>query len=194
LYNYLRHFVEGAQDAEARIRAKLVKGREDQFDWTDEDQKAMVVLKEALGRDIVLKTIDYGTGGGQMIVAVDSSQTAAGVAIWQLDKAGRRQPIVFDSIPMTDTELRYSQPKLELCGVFKTLKRHSQLLFGIHFILEVDASFLKVIVGVPELPTAVITRWVSYIKGFDFTVEHLPGKEHVVPDACYGVSLYNHLL
>ncbi|GAA5958908.1 hypothetical protein JCM10213_008536 [Rhodosporidiobolus nylandii] len=186
LYNFLRDYAPGTKEAEALIRAKLKnKGEHSktEIEWTDEDQAAMDTMKAALAKGIRLTPINYSPGAGRVIVAVDSSYIAAGVAIWQIDSDGKRQPCKFDSIPFNEVESRYSQPKLELAGVFKALKKYKNDLYGIQFDLEVDAASLAQMLRNPELPNAAMTRWVSYLKLFDFTLRHISGREHVVPDA-----------
>jgi hypothetical protein len=31
--------------------------------------------------------------------------------------------------------------------------------------------------------TGILVRWVEYLSGFEFTTQHIPGKENVVADA-----------
>ena len=35
----------------------------------------------------------------------------------------------------------------------------------------------------PELPNAPMTRWLAYVKLFDFDIVHVPAKDHTIPDA-----------
>jgi hypothetical protein len=34
-----------------------------------------------------------------------------------------------------------------------------------------------------DYPNALITRWLAWIRLFDFKVRHVPGKQHIVADA-----------
>jgi hypothetical protein len=77
---------------------------------------------------------------------------------------------------------RYLQPKLTVAGVMKMLKRMRNILWGVHFTLEVDPTSLAKMLHSPEVPNAPITRWLSFIHLFDFDVRHVPGKKHVIPD------------
>jgi len=36
-----------------------------------------------------------------------------------------------------------------------------------------------------DLPNVMMTRWLAYIRLFDFTVKHVPGKRNGVGDALY---------
>ena len=91
-------------------------------------------------------------------------------------------PIIFGSITFNDTESRYSQPKLELYGVFRALKAERHRLHNIHFRLVVDAAFIAQMLKAPDLPNAAMTRWITYIQLFTFEIQHTPGISHRVPD------------
>ena len=181
LYNYLRDFAEGTKEAEGQIRRKLAKGNADQWEWTDEDDKA---LTRPQGRTRARRKTPNDRLRDQR-----GNHPFGGFfedGSWDRTLASRQgwsaQPIRFDSIPFTSVESRYSQPKLELAGVFKAIKKFRQYLYGTHFTLEIDARSLIQMINNPELPNAAMTRWVGYIKMFDFEIRHVPGKEHVIPD------------
>lgn len=180
LVTYVRHWIRDFGNIAHPLR-QLTK-KDAVFEWTDSCESAFEALKQAVGRDILLKKIDYREGAGEIILAVDSSSVAAGGALWQNDANGRRHPVRFESITFTDVESRYSQPKLELAGVTKMLKRLRNVLWGVHFTLEVDPTSLATMLNTPEVPNAPMTRWLAFIHLFDFTVRHVPGKKHVIPD------------
>ena len=47
--------------------------------------------------------------------------------------------MLYELVTFTDVEARYSQPKLELCGVAKIVRRLQHILWGIYFELLVNA-------------------------------------------------------
>jgi len=177
---YVRIWVEGFSNITFPLRQLLRKDAE--WEWTEECERAFEELKRKIGQDILLKRLEYGPDAGEIIVAVDSSWKAVGVGVFQIDKEGRRQPVRYESITFTPTEARYSQPKLELAGVAKALHRLQNIIWGQHFVLEVDASYLKDMFNAPELPNAAMTRWVRFILLFDFEFRHVAGKKHTLPD------------
>ncbi|KAK4694345.1 hypothetical protein P7C70_g8748, partial [Phenoliferia sp. Uapishka_3] len=152
------------------------------FVWGVDQQEAFGRLKQIIGEDILLKNLEYGPGAGKITLAVDSSNIAAGGALWQEDAEGVRRPVLWESVTFTSTEQRYSQPKLELAGVTKMLKKLQTRLWGQHFDLEVDALFLKQMINAPELPNSAMNRWLAFIHLFDFTVVHIAGAKHIIPD------------
>ena len=73
--------------------------------------KKLVTLAPAL------QPIDY-TLDNPVILLVDSSQDATGMILSQIDEQGCKRPARYGSVPMSKQESRYSQPKLELFGLY----------------------------------------------------------------------------
>ncbi len=157
LFNFLRHYAPGCGNAESVIRRRLQGRKGEPIDWDEEAQAAFDYLKEQLARRLVIKPIDYSSNR-LVIVLVDLSNIAIGVAIWQLNEGGKRQPVLFDLIGFLPVETRYSQPKLELRGVHKVLIKYKYMLAGLRFVLECDAILLRQTLNTPDLPTATLTR------------------------------------
>ncbi|CAD6928239.1 unnamed protein product, partial [Tilletia caries] len=179
LANYLRPFIRGFATIDAPLR-KLLTGR---FRWNDGASAAMENLKEAAKTQPILVAIDY-TSSEPLVLAVDSSQLAAGWALFQGDtqEGQLRKLNQYGSVGFSDVESRYSQPQLELCGVFKAVKHLRHSLYGVFFILEVDAASLRQMINSPDIPNAAMTRWVQYLKLFDHEIRHVPAHRHTLPD------------
>ena len=66
----------------------------------------------------------------------------------------------------------------------KALKKVRNYLYGVHFLLETDASVLVAQLnrGGTDLPGALVTRWIAWIQLFDFDVKHVAGKKHTAAD------------
>ena len=142
------------------------------------------VLKTALTTAPALISIDYGSGACLIILAVDASLLGWGAVLMQLDAEGRRHPVRFLSGLWNDAEKRYDAGKLECRGVLKALKKVRQYLYGIHFCLELDAKTLiaQLQGSATDLPGALVTRWLAWIRQFDFDIVHVPGRRHSAPD------------
>ncbi|KAK4699351.1 hypothetical protein P7C70_g6909, partial [Phenoliferia sp. Uapishka_3] len=165
----------------ARPLRELTK-KDAEFIWEEKCQQSFEKLKTIVGEEILLTKIKYGKDAGRIILSVDSSHIAAGGIIFQEDSEGRRRPARYESLTFTATESRYSQPKLELAGVAKMLKKLQMFLWGQRFILEVDASALVQMINAPELPNAPMNRWLRFIQLFDFEIVHVAGKTHTLAD------------
>lgn len=186
LVTYVRIWIPGFSAIARPLRALRLKDAA--WNWTQECKNAFEKLKQKVGQDILLRRLIYGEGAGEIIVAVDSSMYAVGVALFQVDTGGGRRPVRYESITFTPTESRYSQPKLELAGVTKALKKLQHLVWGQHFVLEVDALYLKEMIMAPELPNLPMTRWLNFIQLFDFELWHVPAARHLLPDGLSRVT------
>jgi hypothetical protein len=94
----------------------------------------------------------------------------------QLDEQGRKRPAWYGSIPMNNRESRYSQPKLELYGLFWALCAYRIFLIGVKNLhVEVDAKCIKGMLNGPDLqPNAAVNQWIQGILIFNFTLIHIP--------------------
>lgn len=165
---------------------------DDSFVFTQDGQRAMDALKKLISSPPVLRPIDYNTAryvsrhsvrqsNGEVTVAVDSSMYGAGFILYQQNEI-ERHPALFGSCTFNQVESRYSQPKLELYGVFRAVRELRHRIWSLFFILEVDAKFLEQMVSEPDLPNAPMTRWVSYINLFDYKIQHVPAAKGLGQD------------
>ncbi|CAK5266388.1 unnamed protein product, partial [Mycena citricolor] len=123
-------------------------------------------LKHALLSCPALRPIDYSSGD-PVILSVDTSQIAVGFLLAQCDPntPSRRFYARFGSITLNDREARFSQPKLELYGLFRALRSWKLHLIGLrNLVVEVDARYIKGMLRNPDLsPSASINRWILAI-------------------------------
>jgi hypothetical protein len=144
---------------------------------------AMDAMKSAIVNSQALRPIDY-TCDRDVFLSVDTSHIAVGFVLSQTGLDGKRYPSRFGSIPMNATEARYSQPKLELYGLFRALKQVKIYVIGVRkLVVEMDASCIKGMLNNPDVqPGASINRWIAGIKLFDFKLVHIPATAHKGPD------------
>lgn len=150
-----------------------------EFIWDDRRQESFDSIKKAVSIAPALRPIDY-TSDNPVIFAVDSSIIAVGFILYQIDDQGRRRPSRYGSLPMNEREARYSQPKLELFGLFRALHHYRLYLYGVKNLhIEVDAQYIKGMLREPDLqPNASINRWIQGVLLFDFTLHHVSANKH----------------
>lgn len=167
----------------ARPLTELVRKTED-FVWDDRRESAFQQLKKLITTAPALHPIDYNSDN-PVILSVDSSIIAVGFILSQIDDNGKKRPARYGSIPMNERESRYSQPKIELYGLFRALRAYRLYLVGVkRLIVEVDAKYIKGMLNEPDLqPNATINRWIQGILLFDFELVHVPADRHRGPDA-----------
>ncbi|KAJ3474287.1 hypothetical protein NLI96_g12542 [Meripilus lineatus] len=162
------------------------------FEFGQEQKDAMDQLKQLVTSAPVLKKIDYhkaklirppprSSDDGLVVLSVDSSIIGSGWILFQFFVKDKH-PTIFGSCTHSAAESRYSQPKVELYGVFRAMKELRHRLWGYHFRLEVDAQYLDKMIKTPDLPNAPMTRWISYIQLFDFEIVHVPASKFKGPD------------
>ena len=154
-----------------------------EFYWGPEQQEAQDELKAAMLSSPALRPLDYHSGA-PIILCVDSSVIAIGYALFQEDEedARLRYPNRFGSMALNPRETNYSQPKLELYGLYRALKAVSMYIIGArNLVVEVDATAIKGMINNPDLnPNATINRWVAGVLLFTFKLVHVPGIRHGV--------------
>jgi reverse transcriptase-like protein len=92
-----------------------------EFIWNERRQAAFDLMKKLIASAPALRSIDY-TSENPVVLSVDSSTEATGMILSQLGNDGKtKHPARYGSIPMSETESCYSQPKLELFGLYKAL-------------------------------------------------------------------------
>jgi len=161
----------------------LVKLTRKGADWEfgPKQLEAMADLKDALLKSPALRPIDYHSAA-PVILSVDTSSIAIGHILSQCDPNNPklRYFAKFGSITLNERESRFSQPKLELYGLFRALRSLKLYLIGIrNLIVEVDAKYIKGMLANPDVaPSASINRWILSILMFHFTLVHVPGTHH----------------
>ena len=156
-----------------------------EFIWDERRQNAFETIKSLVSSAPALHPINYQSDNA-VVLSVDSSKEAVGFILSQLADDGKtKRPARYGSIPMGPTESRYSQPKLELFGLYQALHEWRIYIIGVKkLIVEVDAKYIKGMLKSPDLqPNASTVRWIQGIKLFDFELVHVPADKHRGPDA-----------
>ena len=91
-----------------------------------------------------------------------------------------RSSVGASSITLNDREARFSQPKLELYGLYRALRSLKLYLIGIrNIIIEVDAKYIKGMLSNPDIsPSASMNWWILSNLMFHFMLVHVPGTHH----------------
>src|SRR6202522_4517782 len=138
-------------------------------------------LKDALVNSPALKPIDYDSSA-PVILSVDTFYIAVGYILSQCDlnNLKLRYHLQFGSITLNEREARFSQPKLELYGLYRALRVLKLHLISIrNLIVEVDAKYIKgMLANLDISPTASINRWIVSILMLHFILVHVPGTHH----------------
>ncbi|OBZ72853.1 Transposon Tf2-9 polyprotein [Grifola frondosa] len=155
------------------------------FEFGPRQIQAQEDLKQALLESPALRAIDY-TSDSPVILAVDTSYIAVGFHLCQCDLENPRIRYYnrFSSITLNDRESRFSQPKLEIYGLFRALRALRLYLIGVrNLVIEVDARYIKGMLQNPDIapqpddedePEDDFEDWIDRIHGFAHLVNPHP--------------------
>lgn len=154
--------------------------------WGEAQEEAMDTLKEKLVSAPLLCKLHYDAKElwGLIFLGVDASLRGWGAILGQYDDKNKRRVARYESGMWNDAERNYDATKRECRGVLKALKKVRYWLFGVHFILEIDAKTLVAQLNraATDVPGALIVRWLAWIRLFDFEVRHVKGSKHTAAD------------
>lgn len=142
---------------------------------------AQADLKKALLESQAPKPIDYSSPSS-IILSVDTSYIPVS---YVLSQSNINNPCLhyysrFSSITLNKQEAHFSQPKLELYGLYRVVCALQLYILGLrNLVFEVNAWYIKGMLANPNIvPSASINRWIVSILMFHFTLVHIPEAFH----------------
>lgn len=173
MVNYLAKFVDHLTDILEPIRRLTLKDVE--WSWGDEQNKALVKLKEKLTTSPVLSFFDPAK---QLVVQCDASQSGLGCVLMQ---DGR--PISYASRAMTETEKRYAQIEKEMLAIVESMKKFHQYTYGRQVKVLSDHKPLQSIMKKPLcLAPKRLQCMMLKLQEYDIEIEYLRGQEMHIAD------------
>ncbi|CAM5177784.1 unnamed protein product [Eretmochelys imbricata] len=127
LAGYYRRFVPHISAIATPITELCKKEKPDKVVWTEQCQRALFALKEALVSGPVLVTPDFDK---PFVVFTDASDTGLGAVLMQEDEKGERHPIVYLSKKLLPWEQNYVAIEKESLAMVWALKKLQPYLFG----------------------------------------------------------------
>ena len=87
-------------------------------------------------------------------------------------------------------ESKYDVMKRECRELLKALKKVRFWLYEMRFIIEIDVNILIIQLNrsAADLSEVLMTRWLTWIRLFDFDVRHVLGKRHIAADELFRKS------
>lgn len=172
MVNYYRKFIDNFSIITIPLNNLTKKNVK--FHWTQECQNAFNTLKNKLCHAPILAYPDYEQ---EFVVTVDASKSGVGAVISQNNK-----PIAFASKSFSKADRNKITIEQELIAIHWAIKHFKHYLFGTHFTVRSDHRPLVYLFNLKD-PTSKLTRLRLDLAEYDFTIEHIPGKENVVADA-----------
>jgi hypothetical protein len=164
----------------ARPLTRLTR-KDTEFVFGNKEIASQEKLKAVIVSSPAIRAIDYNSEQ-TVYLLVDTSYIAIGYVLAQQMPGSDTKcyPSHFGSMLLNKREANYSQPKLELYGLFRSLCATRLYIIGVKkLIVEVDAKYIRGMLNNPDIqPNATINRWIAGILLFDFKLVHVPGATH----------------
>ena len=145
--------------------------------WGEKETEAMRAFIDVAVFTRCLMPIDY-LCKHDILVEVDSLYISVQWA------TNHKIPSRFSSLTWNPHEMRYSQSKLELFGLFHSLCQLQPFVYGIpNLKVLMDVQYVKGMLTHPvEVPSTTMSQWREGILHFSFTLIHVPKECLLVPD------------
>ena len=128
-----------------------------------------------------MKSLNYSEEAEKIILVMNASLQEWKAVLQQLnEKTKKRHSTRYENEMWSKQETRYDAKKRECKDLLKALKKVRFWLYEIKFIIEIDANILMTQLNrsTLNLSDALMTRWLAWIRLFDFEVRHVSEKKH----------------
>jgi hypothetical protein len=134
------------------------------FQWNDECQQGLDILKEKMVTTPILVFLD---GSKEFHVHMDAYSITLGPVLTQLREGGIDHPIAFASRKISKSKQNYNTIEREGLAMVYGLHKFRNYLLGQHFRMFIDHSSLNYLVNKLMLG-GIICKWLLLFQDFDF--------------------------
>jgi hypothetical protein len=175
--NFYQQFIKNFSIIAAPLNQ--LKGKDKEWNWGEEQQKAFDKIKTAIISKLVLV---LPRDEGKFKVETDASNFGIG-AILSQQQNGFWHPIAFMSKTLTKAERNYEIYDKELLTIIKALRTWRQYLLNAKKQFEIctDHKNLKYFQE-PQKLNAQQARWYLMLQEYNFLLRHIPGKDNTKAD------------
>jgi hypothetical protein len=145
-----------------------------QFQWMSDHERSFQHLKQLLTSAPILRIADPNE---YFVVCTDACNEGLGGVLSQNGFV-----ICYESRKLKEHERNYVTHDLELAAIVHALRKWRHYLMGKRFELRTDHKGLKYLFDQPNLNSRQ-SRWLEFLREYDFDIKHIKGKENKVADA-----------
>jgi len=176
LVTYYARFIPNFSSISYPLRRLLKKG--ERWLWSANCEATFVKLKAELCSDRILVPFDPSL---PLALTTDASSTGIGAVLSHITIEGEK-PIAYASRSLNTSEMNYSQLDREALAIIFGVNHFYYYLFGKHFMLITDNEPLTRIFhhqkALPQMTSARLLRYASFLSGFDYSVQFKKGKDN----------------
>lgn len=148
------------------------------WSWDANKQAAFERIKEAFLNTVMLKHPDFRK---QFYIQTDSSEFGLGAVLFQRDLNCEERIIALISRTLRGAELNYTTTEKEALAIVWALKKLRTIVLGQKLVIISDHKALTFLKSC-QLNHGRLSRWVLFLQGFEFTIQHCTGKENAIAD------------
>ncbi|XP_033014637.1 uncharacterized protein K02A2.6-like [Lacerta agilis] len=145
--------------------------------WGPRQAKSFQRVKELLISNSVLMHFDENL---PVVLACDASPYGVGAVLGHQLSDGREVPVAYFSQTLTPAEHNYSQIDKEGLAVVKGVKNFHDFLYGRPFTTVTDHKPLLGLLApdrqTPQMLSPRVLRWSIFLAGYQYSLQHRPGK------------------
>jgi hypothetical protein len=172
LAGYYRRFIRGFSKIAHPITSLQIKGVK--FQWTLDCEMIFQHLKQLLTRSPILRIADPNK---YFIVCTYACKEGLSGFLSQNGFF-----ICYESRELKENERNYATHDLDLAAIVHALRKWRHYLMGKRFELRTNHNGLKYLFDQPNL-NARQSRWLEFLREFNFDIKHIKGKENKVANA-----------
>jgi hypothetical protein len=174
--NYYRKFIQNF--ASIAFPLNSLTRKKCNFIWTDECENSFIELKKKLISPPILQYPDFSK---KFIITVDASKYGTGAILSQIHD-NEDLPISYGSKKFTKGESNKPTIEQELIAIHFAIRHFRPYVFGTEFLVRSDHRPLIYLFGLKD-PSSKLTRLRLDLEEYNFSVEHIKGKDNVGADA-----------
>ena len=171
MFNQLSKFIPDLSEKTKPLRDLLQK--DSHFSWGAPQKQAYQQIVVEIQKDMELSRYSFSD---DHLVMADASVFGLGAVLLS---GNQKRPVMFVSHSMTETERQYAQIEKEALAITRACERFQNFLWGKKFTILTDHKLLVPLLSEKDLSTIPvhIQRFRMSLMKFDYTVQHIPGKE-----------------
>jgi len=173
MVKYLKQYIPNESTMTAPLRELLKQDRS--FDWGHEHDQALMNIKEALTKPVMLQYYDVDQ---PVTIQTDASQSGLGSCLLQ-----QGRPVAYASRALTSAEQNYSQIEKETLAICFACTKFHQYIYGKTVTVHTDHKPLEIIMKKPIAKAAPrLQRMMLQLQRYQLSVTFVPGKYMYVAD------------
>lgn len=180
--NYYRRFIPNFASLAAPLN-KITRKKVN-FVWDEECQKSFENIKSELVSPRILQYPDFTK---EFLITVDASKVGCG-AILSQNFDGNDLPIYYASKAFSLSEQKKPTIEQELFAIYFAINQFRPYVYGTKFVVKTDHRPLVYLFNMKD-PSSKLTNIRLKLSEYNFTIEHIKGKDNVGADALSRISI-----